>query len=59
MILARSLNLGRAWVLAKIKFHARPRYFVKDTAAKTRPPFSYVAQALSRIGAILDKIKQR
>nr|WP_314373888.1 hypothetical protein [uncultured Campylobacter sp.] len=32
--------------------------FVKDTAAKTRPPFICVAQAASRIGATLGKIKQ-
>ena len=47
-------NLDRAGTFEKIKFHARMRCL-----SKTRPPkparlIIYVAQALSRIGAILD-----
>ncbi|WP_297894505.1 hypothetical protein [uncultured Campylobacter sp.] len=35
LMLTRSLNLDRAWVLAEIKFHARMRCFNKDTVFKT------------------------
>ena len=38
-MLARSLNLVRAWVLAKIKFHARSRCFGKDAAASKPAAF--------------------
>lgn len=36
-MLTRGLNLGRARAFAEIKFHARMRCFVKDTASKTCP----------------------
>ncbi|WP_297881606.1 hypothetical protein [uncultured Campylobacter sp.] len=45
--------------VCKDKISRSHALFVKDTAAKTRPPFSYAVQALSRIGATLDKIRQR
>lgn len=57
-MLTRGLNLGRARAFAEIKFHARMRCFVKDTASKTCPPLICVAQAASHIGATLDKFKK-
>ena len=60
-MLARSLNLDCAGAFAEIKFHARMRCSVKDTAAKTHP-LDYLRSASfkpSRIGATLGKIKQR
>jgi len=58
-MLAQSLNLDRAWALAEIKFHARTRCFVKDIwQPKSARLIIYAAQAVSRIGAILDKINQ-
>ena len=53
---ARSLNLDRAWVLAKIKFYAARAVSSKTRLPKPARLIIYTAQAMSRIGAILDKI---
>jgi len=64
------IKFARVYTRAEFKFGPRlgvcrdkiscsHALFVKDTAAKIRPPFICVAQAASRIGATFDKIRQR
>ena len=57
-MLTRSLNLDHAEAFAEIKFHASMRCLSKTQPPKPARLIIYAAQALSRIGAILDKINQ-